>query len=195
MKTSVRFVICVVVFLLMTGRTSSQTSAKSRQQGDSAVFSEDDNRFNHSVRIPTPVIDALLATPEVKEIANGEPKFAREKSLSELNRNQISQLFSAVEVHLSDAKDADFVVLGHFPLSGADNSWFWVIRSPMSHPKIILFANGNGIEISKSKTNGYSNILSYWSSAAGCTLTWVYRYDGVRYRLAHKYTKNFGSEP
>ena len=96
-----------------------------------------------------------------------------------------SAYFRAASVHLSTPDQVDFVVGGVCPLCGADNGWFWIVRSGRQNPKVILFANGNSIKILDTKSDGYRDIRSSWSSPQE-TLTTIYHYNGQRYQVWQK---------
>ena len=79
--------------------------------------------------------------------------------------------------------------MGFFPMSGADNTWFWVVRSAHRDPEVVLFAGGNSLEVLASRTNGYHDIRTDWASAAA-TSTTVYKFDGKSYKLWKQTTEN-----
>jgi hypothetical protein len=84
--------------------------------------------------------------------------------------------------------------MGIFPMSGADNTWFWVVRSAHKDPKAVLFAGGNSVEMMTRRTNGYRDIRSAWSSAA-TTIVCIYKFDGTEYkRRSSKTTNNWSGE-
>src|ERR1017187_6822560 len=122
-----------------------------------SIEDSEDNAFDDSDPVSEDVLKVLLATPEAKLM---------EDQLRGFDRERLLQLFRAVEVHLSDSADVDYIVAGHSPMSGADCDWFWIVHG-RAHPKVILFANGNSIELSKARTLGYRNVRSSWGSAAG----------------------------
>jgi hypothetical protein len=129
----------------------------------------------HAVPLPPQVRKALLRTKEVKQAL----EFA-----SKEQRDDPSQLFEAAEVHLRGSGEADLVVEGYPPVSGADNAWFWIVL--VAHgapPKIVLWGHADSLEVMTSRTKGYRNIRCSWSSAAGETLEWNYHFNGEKYVL------------
>jgi len=75
-------------------------------------------------------------------------------------------------------------------MSGADEGWFWLLRSVHKNPKIVLFATGNSLDLMESRTLGYRDIRSVWSSASDTHQT-VYHFDGNEYKLwTEKWTEN-----
>ncbi|HEX8713694.1 MAG TPA: hypothetical protein VF730_17595 [Terracidiphilus sp.] len=126
------------------------------------------------------VLPALLNTPEARENAG---------ALQKLSHEDLRKIFSVVKIRLSDSNEVDEVALGHDPMSGADNDWFWIVRRSPGRPKVILSANGLSLELLDSRTLGYKNIRTFWSAPSGVSITCIYHYDGKQYRLVHKYTK------
>jgi hypothetical protein len=146
-----------------------QTARSAREQ---TTFSEEKS-VRHPVPLPPAALKALLKTDEVK--------MGLERA-KDAEKRHPAQLFDAAEVHLSTADDVDLVVSGIGPMSGGDNDWFWVVRSARKNPKIILFAGTYTFEVMSSKTNGYRDIHTDWSSAA-LNITAIYKFNGRRYKL------------
>jgi hypothetical protein len=128
------------------------------------------------------VLNALLTTEQAKSAAD---------LLKNRNHEELRGLFRVVDVRLSDSSaEADEVVVGKSPMSGADCDWFWLVRAESGHSEVILFACGNSLELLEKRTSGYRDVRTTWSSAAGYTLTDVYRFDGSRYTRVHEFTKS-----
>lgn len=100
-------------------------------------------------------------------------------------RDNPAQLFRAAEVHLSRLDEADLVVIGVGAMSGADQGWFWVVRSTRKDPNIILFAGGNSLALMDGRTNGYRDIRCVWSSPSE-TISTIYHFDGKEYKVWKK---------
>jgi hypothetical protein len=149
-----------------------QTTAPVHEQ----TFFREDEPFQKTVSLPSNVLRALLQTKEVKEALSSAPPQRKEKP---------NQFLRAAEVWLSSPDEVDYVVMGRFPFSGADNSWFWVISYARKTPSILLWTGGNSLEILNNRTNGYRDIRSRWSSASA-TETSDYHFNGVKYRLWEK---------
>jgi hypothetical protein len=143
---------------------------------------DDDYGFKGAQRPSDAVLDALLKTPEADEMR---------EQLEKLDREDLRSLFGVVKVHLRDLNETDEVVIGKDPMSGADNDWFWIVRDMGDHAQVLLFASGNGIDLLKTRTNGYKDIESYWGSAAGDAIYHLYRYDGMVYKLAWEHKRKF----
>jgi len=136
-----------------------------------SIWSEDN--FPNPVPVPRPVLILLLQDKTVKDSMD---------RATESERKNPAQLFRAAEIHLRSANEIDLLVVGMTPIQGADNSWFWVVRSAYKNPMIVLFTTGYSVEVMPSRTNGYRNLLSAWSNPNG-TETRIYKFDGARYKL------------
>lgn len=157
-------------------------SAKTKPTKEPTTFTGEDrdNGFDHANPPSDVVLDALLKTPEAQEMSS---------ELDDLGREEQRKLFQATPVHLTNPEEVDEVILGHTPMSGADNDWFWIVRHSRDGAEVILFASGLALDLLDSRSLGYKNIRTVWAAASGLTITCVYHYDGNRYQLVHKYTK------
>jgi hypothetical protein len=67
-------------------------------------------------------------------------------------RNDPASLFHATEVHLGSPAEVDLLVIGVCPMCGADNDWFWLVRSL---PRVRARGRGKSSgEIGASRTEG-----------------------------------------
>jgi hypothetical protein len=154
--------------------TLAQETTPAREQ---TVFHEYEP-VQHAVPLSPEVLQVLLRRKEVKEVL----EFA-----SKEGRDNPSQFFEAAKVHLRGSDEADLVVQGYPPVSGADNAWFWVVL--LAHgatPRIVLWGHADSLEVMSSRTNGYRNIHCSWSSASGETIEWKYHFNGEKYILWKK---------
>ena len=136
--------------------------------------------FQHEVSLSPEVLKVLLATPEASEAVDSALDSADPR------RTHPASLFMGAEVHLSSADEVDLVVCGRPPLTGADNVWYWVVRSAQKNPKVVLFATGDSLEELDSKTNGVRDVRSSWSSPNE-TLTVMYHFDGTEYKAGERH--------
>ena len=150
------------------------------RRGEQTSFAED-QPLHSPVQISPDVLKVLLETKEAEQgldLANDS------------KQDHPTQLFRAAEVHLSRPDEVDLVVIGVCPMCGADNGWFWLVRSARSDPKVVLFAGGNILELMNSRTNGCRDIRSAWSSSSETKNT-LYHFDGKEYKVwQEKWTKN-----
>lgn len=148
-------------------------------------FAPDDSDagFNHAQSPSDTVLDALLATDEVKESAS---------ELNGMEREELRRLFRVVAVRLATKDEQDFLAQGLGPLTGADCYWFWIIRVRNGHANVILFLNGWAVTILKKQTNGYREIRGDWGSASSAGFG-IFEYDGCSYKLVRK--KHWENKP
>ncbi len=129
--------------------------------------------------IPKEVIDAVMRSEGGKE-ARAFP------SGTALNPEK---LLRGTPLQLSNDGTTAFLLMGSIPLSGVDNTWFWIVRESGYKASVLLWVGANCVKMMPTNTNGYRDVVSVWSSAAD-TLTETYKYDGKIYRLARKVTKS-----
>jgi hypothetical protein len=152
-----------LLFLLIS--LSTQGAAQSK---DSTLFYAE-NLASFQAPIPRAALKALMKRREVRE------------ALQYSGSAKPSDLFHAASVHLHLAEQSDLMVVGQYPVSGADNAWFWLITSANTHPKVVLWSGCNTIEILRSSTVGYRNIVTHAATAA-ITIREVFHFDGSTYR-------------
>jgi len=186
MNLKLKMAFLMICAIFATGIATAKSKAKNTSAELTAFYEdciEDDKDrpclFDHPVPLPKNVLDALRATKEAKE---------SQDRLKDYDRDDFAQLFKAVAIHLGGPKEIDYVVMGEFPMGGADAPWFWIVHSSPTPTKVIFFTFANGFEILRTQNNGYPNIRSN-SWAGGIQYTNIYHYDGQRYILAHKYQK------
>jgi len=126
--------------------------------------------LQHPVPVSPEVLKVLLRTPAAKQglefasVKQGDP----------------AKMFRAAEIHLTNSTEPDLIVLGQDWMTGADNDWFWLIRSPNKNPHVVLFVGGNSVELKHSVTNGYHDIISHFYTASEANES-IYRFNGKRY--------------
>lgn len=156
-------------FALIAITVHGQSTPPAREQ---SIFNEN-NPILRPVSLPPGALKALLQRKEVRDNL---------REMADPDRNNVAQFFTAAEAHLGDGNQTDLVVVGKFPMSGADNTWFWVIRSARKEPSAVLFAGGYTLELLASRTKGYRDVRCTWSSPQE-TSTKVYKFDGTSYKL------------
>ena len=167
--------VCLVIAFSVAG---GQATRGNTPKGPSSFAPDGEDSGLENAQPPSDaVLDALLKTSEANEAKD---------DLAVLSRDQMRDLFKVVKVHLKGAVEADYVVLGSGPLSGADCFWFWIVRERQGKAKVLLFENPLKLELSKRRTNGYRDIRSSWCSAAFCHDR-LFRYSADRYRLVYQH--------
>lgn len=179
-------VVCVVTCAIFVAQIALAQSRGKKPAAEPTVFNENNGAyedgsdpFDDPVPLPDKVLDALRVSEAAKSVQD---------ELKNMGRDEFAQLFTAVKIHLSGPKEIDYVVLGGFPMGGADAPWFWIVRFDQTHPKVLFFTFANGFEVLKTRNNGYPNIRSI-AFAGGVAYTRIYHYNGQRYILARKYQK------
>jgi hypothetical protein len=170
-----RIIVVIPVFAALAAGISAAQVENADALHDQTTFTED-ARLQHPVPVSSDVLKVLLETDAAKE----GMAFAQVSKPGD-----VAQLFRAGEVHLGGANEVDLVVIGVGWMSGADNGWFWVVRSAHKNPRVVLFAGGNSLQMMVTRTNGYRDIRSTWSSPSETDDT-IYHFDGREYKLWKK---------
>jgi hypothetical protein len=126
------------------------------------------------VALPNPVVQAIMATESGREAS----AFAEQSG----TRLATSRLFRGWKVNISASKDNFYIVIGSYPMSGADNDWFWVVRQSKGKATVLLWAGANCLDVMKGVTRGFKNIEAAWSSPSSTRIN-RYVFDGRRYKL------------
>jgi hypothetical protein len=92
------------------------------------------------------------------------------------------KLLKGTTVHLSNSSSRFFIVVGDSPLSGADNTWFWIVQESGQNATVLLWAGANCLRIKSTRTLGFRDVVAEWSSASEMR-TEIYKFDGKSYRL------------
>jgi hypothetical protein len=140
----------------------------------------EDSPISHPASIPDSVLNMLLQTDAGKEGL----EFSRNCVAAHRCDSKWSDpanLFRAAEVCLDGSDDVDLIVIGVCPMCGADNGWFWVVRSPHKNPSVVLWAGGNSLEVLGSRTHGIRDVRSLWSSPSETDET-IYHFNGSKYK-------------
>jgi hypothetical protein len=150
-------------------------SAQSSNSIGREFSSNDDFVKANSIRLPKPVLSALLAS---KEAVRG---WAWVRDNPGRDRNF---LFNGFWVNLSTTTDEkDYVAIGKVPLAG-DGDWFWVVRSFSPRPRVVLFCNALTVDLLPSVHHSLQDIRCTWESPGGDGYIDDYQFDGQKYVLA-----------
>jgi hypothetical protein len=142
------------------------------------IFFEDNRSFRHSAPMPASVFDALLATEQAV--------YARDQRAQNQKWGP-KEFFRSAVVHLSGTDEADYVVNGLFPLAGIGCAWFWIVLPERGHARVVLFDSTGYLRILESKSNGYRDIETVFTSAAGFSDHHIFQFDGHEYKLARDF--------
>jgi hypothetical protein len=133
MKRLLAFAIFSAVFVCVASLCPGQVRQSPIEQRS---FGAEDQNFEHTVSLPSTVLDILRKQDEVKDALDmenvpfGDPP---------------STWFLASEVHLAGPNEKDIVVMGKCPVCGANVVPFWVFRPDEHGHELILAAGGLGL--------------------------------------------------
>jgi hypothetical protein len=161
-----------LALIAFSGEILAANGQEARPPSEQTLFSEE-FPIEHPVPLSSNILKILLATKVAKSGLN----FA-----SDPETRDPAKMFEASEIHLGRPDEVDLIVMGIPPMRGADNTWFWVIRSARKNPRIVLFDGCNSLEVTSGRANGLRNIRTVWSDAYD-THTAIYQFDGTRYKL------------
>jgi len=133
---------------------------------------DEDSCFENATSPPPSVAASILNTTEAKET------FA---DMGPGERAGVSRLWKGLTVHLRNQEQMDMIVRGDFPMSGGDNTWFWIVTSVDNHP-VAFWVQGNAVTILRSRHCGYADIRTDWAAGSN-RATRIFRSDGRRYKL------------
>ena len=153
------------------------TAQASKRQTAFCEEGAPDDMLLKPVSTPRYVLNAVMNSKEARQVRAE----AREKG-SELNPEE---LLRGTIIKLSNDQAKTYLVMGADPLSGADNTWFWIVRTSGRQASVLLWVGASCVNIKQTSTNGYRDVVADWSSAAEM-LTQVYRYNGKVYRLSSR---------
>jgi hypothetical protein len=191
MKSTLRGLLLSVILTTLLGQITEVKCDAQKSQEQTSFCEEGspaDVKLN-GLPLPPPVVAAVINSREGKQ--------ATASALASGTQLDPAKLLTGVRAHLSDSKARFFLVSGgDTPLSGGDNTWFWIVRESDHKASSILWAGANCLEIKRTKTHGLSDIVAHWSSAAVTTRK-VYKFDGKSYRLAQSRsrTKSLSCNP
>lgn len=154
-------------------------SAAPRQQTSLCGEGSPDEDLIKPIPLPPSVVSILMNT--------AEGKAANEWAENEHKHLDTSTLFTGTKIRLSHSAEVIYLVRGSAPMSGADNTWFWIVRHSRRETAILLWAGANCLDIKREYTSGYRDVETAWSSASE-TVGTVYKYDGKSYKQARRHS-------
>ncbi len=172
MKRLLLGIVFVVAF------AGSQSHAQTRVLRE-ITFCEENTPYSVLLKspVPTAIVSALMNTVEGRR-ARREAR-DKGKPLAE------SALFVGTRIRLAGSAGTFFVVMGSSPMSGADNTWFWLVQQQGAKVTILLFTGGNCLTLLPTMTSGYRDIEADWASP-GFARTEIYKWNGQSYKLRRR---------
>lgn len=170
----------------------SQKAGQLATQEQSIFSTEEASPYEPRVRRPVPVPDAVL---EILKADDGVKACLEYNPLA--SGQLLSSWFVASGIRLDGHNEKDLVILPSYrgeesmcfeSVSGIGT--FWVFRNLGARYQLVLRTSGNGLEILKTKNNGYRNIQTGTIlHAGGFGTTVTFRFDGKAYRKYQETTQ------
>ena len=129
--------------------------------------------------VPTPMLQTVITAV----MNSNEGRQAEADAAAKHSELDPVKLLTGTTVHLSNSPSRFFIVMGGVPpLSGVDNTWFWIVQESGQNATVLLWAGANCLHIKSTRTLGFRDVVAEWSSAAA-SKTEIYKFDGKSYRL------------
>jgi hypothetical protein len=161
----------LVLGLAILATQSAQTQSKTPRVREQTEFCEDSLP---SAPVPRSVIAAVMNSDVGRQ--------AEADSLANHTKPDPTVLLTGTTVQLSTGRSRFFLVTGKGDLSGADNTWFWIVRASGGKATNLSWFGANCLQIRPTTTLGLRDVVTLWSSASA-TRTNTYKFDGKSYRL------------
>jgi hypothetical protein len=162
------YLILAFIFPL-SSRTQNNCSYKR------VFYGEADTCFDRATGPSKSVVSAILKTKDAKESFD---------YLEPSERYHVSSLFKGLTVHLRSQSQQDMVVRGNPPMTGGDNTWFWIVTS-VNHNPTAFWIQGNVVTVLNTRHHGYLDIRTDWA-AGSHRATRIFRHNGSQYKLFHE---------
>jgi hypothetical protein len=133
-----------------------------------------DGECKNASRIPAEALKAVLETSVAKEALHDDPSL-----------KDPGKLFVGSEIKLGRSGETALLVCGSGPMSGADNAWYWIVTTPYTHPRVVLFEGTDALSLLPRYHNGYRDIESWWGVAARSHEK-TFQFNGSKYVLAYE---------
>jgi hypothetical protein len=162
--------------LAATQLVSHQSKAQSQQEQTS--FCETGASAKDELK-PVPIPPEVLAAVMDSELGKQAQADAKKRQVDV----DPAKLLKGTPIQLSNSRGRSFILMGDTPpLTGADNTWFWIVQESEHGAATLLWVGANCVEIKPRRTLGYRDVEAYWSSAAE-TRVETYQFDGNSYKL------------
>jgi len=165
-ETLTKIIFCLIVIGLQAPNASPQARQKAAQE--QSVFGSD-SELDRAVPVPRTAVDLVRS--------------AMQRSADQLP----DKFFEASQIHLNGPAEVDLIVLVHV---GSHAARFFMLRPTSDGYRIILNSGGDSLEVLRTKSKGYRNIVIQGLSQAGTFTTnaW-YRFDGQQYVEVNEKTR------
>jgi hypothetical protein len=142
------------------------------QDFERRAFSAEGPGGEHTIAMPDPILAKLGQDQDVTILVSPDAKFS-------------SSWFRAAEVDLKEG-ERDVVVIGEYPVLGANVTTFWIFGPEASGFPLLLKVVAHTIQANNDRSHGYRNIVAM--SVIGAKIKdSTFKFDGKRY--SHAKTK------
>ncbi len=131
-----------------------------------------DGDCENTAKIPADALKAVL-----------ESKVAKEALLDEPPVQDPGKLFGGSQFKLGHAGQIALLICGTGQMTGADNAWYWIVATPYTHPRVVLFEGTDALWLLPQSHYGYHDIESGWAVAAQSHEK-TFRFNGSKHILA-----------
>lgn len=150
----------------------AQKKAGAAISHEQAQFGAEDV-IKRPVPVPKDVLEILRRDERIRV------RLAEEESPNDIS----GSWFVASEIALNEDDLPDLVAQGVEPhILGANLVPWWVLRTTPQGHELVLSLSALGLQVLKTKTNGFRDILTTKATARE-VLTTTYRFDGSKYRV------------
>jgi hypothetical protein len=166
MKTST-----LVLFALLVMCVPAPSAGKEPHPSEQLVFSAEESEVKKPVALPHDVLAILQQDEMVRNALEDEGLPPKKLPPS---------WFSGSEIHLSNSRNADIVVVANPPLAGGNMTTFWVFCATAQGYKLVLRAPAHTLRIENMRRRGHRDI-DLISATAVEVSTVLCRFDGEKY--------------
>jgi hypothetical protein len=159
-----------IIFILLAVISNPLQGSYSTNQEQTSFSVE--GTVSHPVTVSSEVLKVLNVDDRVRECLH-------EKNIGQAP----ASWFVAAEVHLQNARQTDYVVLPvDYCLFGANIAPTWVFAKSPKGYALVFREDLVGIEILKSRTSGYRDILWIANPSSSSTQVVTFKFDGKKYQ-------------
>jgi hypothetical protein len=166
MKTSTLALLALLVMCV-----PAPSAGKEPHPSEQVVFSAEESEVEKPVALPHDVLATLAQDEMVRNVLEDEGMLPEKIPPS---------WFSASEIHLSNSRDADIVVVANPPLAGGNVTTFWVFCATAHGYKLVLLAPAHTLRVKNTRRRGHRDI-ELTSATAVEVSTVLCRFDGEKY--------------
>ena len=160
----------LIIITLLLKPDGFPQSANELPKMEQTTFGSEDEKWQRPVPAPPEIINILRE-------ANHAPKdeFPSDSLLASI-------------IHLRDAQETDFVVMGIHNLRPPHAALFWIFRRTSERYELILSTGGDSLTVLDARSKGYRQIRVE-NNTASTTTSATYSFDGAVYKISKQKTE------